>query len=486
MSGEERTPELAYTALLAHELRTPVTAIFGYLQLLDLDELFNDPVRLRQYLSVVRGRAADLARIVAELTTFSDLLASGVAPADGATPVGLPALVTRLAAKRPVRLEATAEAGSAAIDSERVQLVLGELLENAFKFGMAGAEVLVRATVTADPARLVIQVSNQGAAIPDALREAIFDPFRQVEMDNARSHGGLGLGLAVARRAAEGIGGTLDLESGAPPTFRLVIPLREDPIARQARALREQAAQADAQALRAIGDVRALREATARERAARELAEAQQLLAVGDFRAAHREALALADRLDRGYLETISALAKAVEARDDYTGGHIERVRQHSLRIARGRGLTDDTLRQLEFGAVLHDVGKIAVPDAILGKRATLDSEEWVFMRRHPEIGRRVLEGISFLTDALDAVACHHERWDGGGYPGGLAGEAIPLFGRIVAVADAYDAMTTDRPYRLGMPPEVALAEIEHGRGAQFDPDLAAAFLLDPPRAAAR
>jgi HD-GYP domain-containing protein (c-di-GMP phosphodiesterase class II) len=97
-----------------------------------------------------------------------------------------------------------------------------------------------------------------------------------------------------------------------------------------------------------------------------------------------------------------------------------------------------------------------------------------------------VLEGISFLTDALDAVACHHERWDGGGYPGGLAGEAIPLFGRIVAVADAYDAMTTDRPYRLGMPPEVALVEIEHGRGAQFDPDLAAAFLLDPPRAAAR
>ena len=486
MSGEERTPELAYTALLAHELRTPVTAIFGYLQLLDLDELFNDPVRLRQYLSIVRGRAADLARIVAELTTFSDLVASGTPPADDASPLGLPALVTRLAAKRPVRLEASTEASSAPIDSERVQLVLRELLDNAFKFGMPGAEVLVRASVNDDPPRLVVQVSNQGDAIPDELRDAIFAPFRQVEMDNTRPHGGLGLGLAVARRAAEGIGGTLDLETGSPPTFRLVIPLREDPIARQARALREQAAQADAQALRAIGDMRALRAATARERAARELAEAQQLLAVGDFRTAHREALALAGRLDRGYLETISALARAVEARDDYTGGHVERVRQHSLRMAQGRGLADDTLRQLEFGAVLHDVGKIGVPDAILGKRGTLDPEEWTFMRHHPEIGRRVLEGISFLTDALDAVACHHERWDGGGYPSGLAGDAIPIFGRIVAVADAYDAMTTDRPYRLGMPSQMALAEIERGRGTQFDPDLAAAFLKDPPRTFAR
>jgi HD-GYP domain-containing protein (c-di-GMP phosphodiesterase class II)/anti-sigma regulatory factor (Ser/Thr protein kinase) len=481
MSNDERPPELAYTALLAHELRTPVTAIFGYLQLLDLDNLFNNPVRLRQYLSVVRGRAADLARIVAELTTFSDLVSGGVPLADEASSIGVAALVTRLAAGRPVRLEISADAGSAAIDAERLQLVLRELLDNAFKFGEAGAEVLVRASVSADPPRLVVQVSNQGNDIPEELRDTIFAPFRQAESGNTRQYGGLGLGLAVARRAAEGIGGTLDLESGAPPTFRLAIPLREDPIAREARALREHAAHADAQALRAIADVRALRAATARERAARELAEAQQLVAVGDFRAAHREALALTERLDRGYLETISALARAVEARDDYTGGHVERVRQHSLRIAQGRGLTDSTLRQLEFGAVLHDVGKIGVPDAILGKRGPLDPAEWTFMRHHPEIGRRVLEGISFLTEALDAVACHHERWDGGGYPAGLGGDAIPLFGRIVAVADAYDAMTSDRPYRLGIPADLALAEIEHCRGTQFDPDLAAAFLVDPP-----
>ena len=208
-------------------------------------------------------------------------------------------------------------------------------------------------------------------------------------------------------------------------------------------------------------------------------AQAQQLRAVTDFRAAHKDALALAERLDSAYFETISAIARAVEARDSYTGGHVERVRLHSRRIGETLGLSGTALRQLEFGAVLHDVGKIGIPDAILQKPSSLDPEEWTFMRHHPEIGRRVLEGIGFLADALDAVGCHHERWDGAGYPDGLLGPSIPLFGRIVAVADAYDAMVTDRPYRPGMRPEVALAEIERSRGTQFDPDIAALFLAN-------
>jgi HD-GYP domain-containing protein (c-di-GMP phosphodiesterase class II) len=191
--------------------------------------------------------------------------------------------------------------------------------------------------------------------------------------------------------------------------------------------------------------------------------------------------VALALRLDTAYLETISALAKSVEARDSYTGGHVERVRLHSRRIGQVYGIDNTALRQLEFGAVLHDVGKIGVPDRILQKMGPLDAEEWTFMRHHPEIGRRILEGIGFLTEALDAVGCHHERWDGAGYPEGLAADAIPLFGRIVAVADTYDAMITDRPYRAGFPVDVALSEIERGRGTQFDPDIARLFLADPP-----
>jgi HD-GYP domain-containing protein (c-di-GMP phosphodiesterase class II) len=309
--------------------------------------------------------------------------------------------------------------------------------------------------------------------------------YRQAEPPDTRRKGGLGLGLTVARHAAEGAGGSLLLEPGVPTTFRLELPVREDPIARQAAALREQAALMDAQALRAVHDMRAAHAIAERERRGRELAEAQQLRAVEDFRTVHREAVALANKLDTSYVETMTALAKSVAARDSYTATHVERVMVHSRRIGKACGLDGAALRQLELGAVLHDVGKIGVPDKILQKPGPLDPDEWTRMRDHPEIGRRVLEGIAFLADALDAVGCHHERWDGRGYPMGLAGEAIPLFGRIVAVADAFDAMVADRPYRAGLPVDVALQEIERGRGSQFDPDIARAFLADPPAAQA-
>jgi HD-GYP domain-containing protein (c-di-GMP phosphodiesterase class II) len=281
----------------------------------------------------------------------------------------------------------------------------------------------------------------------------------------------------VSRRALTGAGGALDLEPGTPTTFRVELPLRGDPLARLTRELQGQAARADAQALQAIRDFRAAHRRVEEERRVRQQAEAQQLRTVEDFRAEHMRATALARRLDRAYLETITALARAVEARDSYTGGHVERVRSYSLHIADGLRLGGEALRALEVGALLHDVGKIGVQDAILRKPGGLDPEEWDAVRRHPEIGRRVLEGVSFLAPALEGVAYHHERWDGEGYPAGLAGEAIPLAGRIVAVADAYDAMTSDRSYRRGLPTEVALAEIELGRGTQFDPDVAAAFL---------
>ncbi len=184
--------------------------------------------------------------------------------------------------------------------------------------------------------------------------------------------------------------------------------------------------------------------------------------------------------LEEVYRVTLKALTAALEARDDETHGHSERVVGYSLRLGRELGLDAGQLRSLEFGALLHDIGKVGVPDAVLRKPGRLTEEEWREMRHHPEHGRRILQGISFLEGAARVVAAHHERWDGSGYPLGLRGEEIDLNARIFAVADAFDAMTSDRVYRKARPYEAAAAEIEEWAGRQFDPTVVAAFLRVP------
>ena len=184
--------------------------------------------------------------------------------------------------------------------------------------------------------------------------------------------------------------------------------------------------------------------------------------------------------LEDAYRMTLKALTAALETRDHETHGHSERVVSFSLRLGRELGLGAEQLTALEFGALLHDIGKIGVPDAILRKPASLDGDEWARMRLHPLYGQRILEGIEFLRGAGRVVAQHHEQWDGSGYPQGLRGDEIDLNARIFAVADAFDAMTSDRVYRRGRPYEVAVAELEDYAGRQFDPDVVAAFKRVP------
>ncbi|MGI8423484.1 MAG: HD-GYP domain-containing protein [Chloroflexota bacterium] len=177
---------------------------------------------------------------------------------------------------------------------------------------------------------------------------------------------------------------------------------------------------------------------------------------------------------------TVASLARAIEARDRHTGAHIERVREYSVAVARQLALSEDDIWRVGVGAVLHDLGKIGVPDSVLNKRGALTRAETDVMRRHPLIGAGLLEADPALAIALPAVVHHHERWDGAGYPYGLSGDRIPLDGRIVAVADAYDAMTSDRPYRTRFSVSHATKEIETGMGSQFDPEVARAFLALP------
>lgn len=175
-------------------------------------------------------------------------------------------------------------------------------------------------------------------------------------------------------------------------------------------------------------------------------------------------------QLEQAYEDTLLAMANAIEMRDHYTVGHTWRVTNFALAMARELGWPEERLRLCEMGGVLHDIGKIAIPDAILGKPGKLTDDEFQMMRVHPERGARMMRDIQFLEPLIPYCLYHHERYDGKGYPFGLAGEAIPIEGRLLAVADTFDAMTSNRPYRKGLDPEVALAEIEKGGGTQFDP----------------
>jgi hypothetical protein len=208
---------------------------------------------------------------------------------------------------------------------------------------------------------------------------------------------------------------------------------------------------------------------------------------VGESREAEaltRDELRDANRLLRQDLLNVAlALTRAVEAKDSYTEGHLHRVSGYAVAVGNRLGLRGHDLEMLHFASLLHDIGKIGVPDHVLGKEGPLDEFEAEVMRRHPAIGARILERLDLLKDAAPIVLHHQERYDGDpdatypGYPGGLTGESIPLGARIIAVVDAFDAMTTDRPYRAALSVERAISVLLSERGKQFDPQVVDMFL---------
>lgn len=181
--------------------------------------------------------------------------------------------------------------------------------------------------------------------------------------------------------------------------------------------------------------------------------------------------------LRRSYDLTLGAWAKILEYRDRETKGHTERVTELAMQLASRLGLGGQSLEDFRRGALLHDIGKLGIPDAILLKPTELTAEEWVLMKEHPAFAHDVLEPIPYLERALDIPWCHHEKWDGTGYPRGLRGSQIPIAARIFAVVDIWDALTSDRPYRKAWPEDRTLAHIRSLAGSHLDPDVVHAFL---------
>jgi len=193
--------------------------------------------------------------------------------------------------------------------------------------------------------------------------------------------------------------------------------------------------------------------------------------------AKNREVERLYAELEESYESTLEAMITALDFRDNETHGHSRRVVEYAVMVAQVMEVGEPALSWIRRGAILHDVGKIGVSDAILRKPGKLDAAEWEEMKRHPEMGYRMLKHIRFLQPALEIVHCHQERWDGSGYPRGLKGEEIPLGARIFAAVDTFDAMTSNRPYRAALSIEAARDEIRRFSGIQFDPSVAEAFL---------
>lgn len=181
-------------------------------------------------------------------------------------------------------------------------------------------------------------------------------------------------------------------------------------------------------------------------------------------------------RLDAAYHSTMEVLVAALDARECATHRHSERVARYTRFLAEKMGIKSERIRDVYRGALLHDIGKIGVPDAILLKPASLTEEEWKVMKKHPEMGRQILSNVDFLKPASEIVFTHEERFDGSGYPRGLREDQIPVGSRIFAVMDALDAMAFDRPYRKAIPFEAIEAEILKGAGSQFDPNVVEAF----------
>jgi len=181
--------------------------------------------------------------------------------------------------------------------------------------------------------------------------------------------------------------------------------------------------------------------------------------------------------MKKAHLDSVKVLAEAIDAKDPYTRGHSDRVRRMSLRIANRLGFSEEKLESLEYGALLHDIGKIGIRDEILQKPGILNQGEYQSIQEHPLIGVKIVEGIDFFKDKIPMIRHHHERFDGKGYPDGLAGEAIPLEARVITVPDAFDAMNSVRPHSPSKPLQDVLTELERGKRTQFDPKILDIFL---------
>lgn len=460
-----------FVGLLSHALRAPLSAIKGHVRLVeevvDPCEVTDD---LREFLGALTGSAARLEALADELRSCARLKA-----VLERKEVLVPTLVRLLGQElqpaieaREVHLDVEVKSDFRTIraDGERLRDALTQLVLHAVRHTPRGG--VVRLSCADEGEWVKIWVADEGPPLvidePDALFQPFAPPWRRRDGESTDGE----LDLAIARRIAEAHGGgiTVQRQASRGITFVLRLPRSFEDI---------RAMVAD---MRYDGGTRFERVADAlRETGTRVLAHARDLSSrlSRETQRAERLEAALAD-MEETYLQTIAALADATDEKDAYSLGHTERVSFYARCIAAEISAALIDQRAFKYSLLLHDLGKIGIAEELLKKAGRLSETEWETVKSHSEIGARLLSKVRFLGPALASVRSHHERFDGKGYPDGLRGEQIPLPARIIAVADAFEAMTSDRPYRAGLSSEEARDQIVANAGTQFDPEVVAAF----------
>jgi PAS domain S-box-containing protein len=440
----------AFINIAAHELRTPLTAVRGFMELLAnsaQDQLTPDQKKLLN--NVQRGGAL-LQKLINELLQFAELY-SGDLEQGGVSSFTLDSLLHDIvnelqsqAIERQVEIKRhlPSEKILLTTDLRLLHTALYQLILNGVNFNQPNGQVVISAWPNGE--NLTIEVANTGRGIPQTELEQIFQPFYQVEEHQTRRIGGLGLGLALVRRALSQLGGQIDiaskLDQGA--TFTLTIPRQKQPEDGELRHLQLELEASQRQSFQYAQHIRDLKE-----------------------------------QMQRHFLATLQMITDLMEARDKYTHGHSQRVTATAVAIAQQLNFSPHALRQLETAGWLHNIGKLTAPDTLLNKEGALTASEYEQIKEYFLLGRRILEPLEFLDGLIPIAFGYYERWDGQGYPDGLAGEEIPLGGRILAVANAYHAMISPRSYREARSSREALDIIAADAGRQWDPEVTRLFL---------
>jgi HD-GYP domain-containing protein (c-di-GMP phosphodiesterase class II) len=467
----DRTKDLLL-ALVGEELLVPLTTLKASAGL--LQEALGDRDQGREVARLMRSVAAACGQVEAllqELLEFSR--ARATLPAFERHEVSPALLLTQVvgelsaaARSRGVVLELDLqERASIEADPERLREALTCALRAALAQGQAGSTVEVRVLPSEAEVRVEFSLADSPGA-RELPRLVAADPFSAWVL--ARGGEDTALALAVARHVAAEHGGRLEVHSNPEgTTLKLVLP-RTRPAS---PLLLEELAGSPAQVPASLAEL---------PEGADEglLSFLHDLLSRYEAEKLRSQRLEETNReLERTFLEVVGAMVRMLDLHNAYTGPHSDRVAFYATCMA--RRLDPSLLQRKDFlySLLLHDIGKIGLADSLLQKAGRLSEEELSRLRSHPEIGAQILESVRFLQPAIASVRHHHERWDGRGYPDGLAGSEIPLPARIIAVADAFDAMTSDRPYRKRLSLEEARQELERNAGRQFDPEVVGAFL---------